>query len=97
MAKAYVLRKAQEGGDFSKPHLNIFPVQIDEDGFVPSFYMTYPRDDGSNFPKESVCKGLIVDFDAWIENRKERSTQFYGLGEDYKWIHIYLHNNTLIK
>jgi len=30
-----------------------------------------------------------------VEKAAESSTRFYGLGDDYKWIRIYLHNNTL--
>lgn len=38
----------------------------------------------------------MVDFEVWVGKGTERSTRFYGLGDDYKWIRIYLHNNTFI-
>jgi hypothetical protein len=87
---------ATEYVDLSKPHLYIFPAQIDDGGFIPSFYMTFQRDVRGLFPKYLFPGvGLIEDFEMWVEKAAESSTRFYGLGDDYKRIRLYQDNHTL--
>lgn len=54
MAKEFVLHRAQEEVDLAKPHLNIFPAKIDDEGFIPSFNMTYRTEDGGLLPGELI-------------------------------------------
>jgi len=32
----------------------------------------------------------MVGFEVWVGKGTERSTRFHGLGDNYKWIRIYL-------
>ena len=39
--KAHLLKKAKEGRTWGQPYLNVFPTDVDKDGFATSFYMNY--------------------------------------------------------